>query len=60
MQQYMLRLVVESARRRTQQEVLDDICRRAEGFPPISVQSIVDDVRASREQREAHLLKATS
>ncbi len=52
LQQYMLRLVSEAASHRTQAEVLAEIRRRAETFPPITHQQLMDDLSASRGERD--------
>ena len=52
LQQYMLRLVAQSALRRSQEEVLAEIRHRAEAFPPVSHEQIIEDLRASREERD--------
>ncbi|MCL2317037.1 MAG: antitoxin [Actinomycetia bacterium] len=50
LQQYMLAMATQSAGRRTQREVLDEIRRRARTFPPISTEDILADLRAGRDR----------
>jgi len=54
LQQYMLAMARQSAGRRTQGEILDEIRRRARTFPPITTEEILAELRASREQDAEH------
>jgi len=53
LQKYTLQMIVDNARRKTQREVLDEIARRAEKFPPVSREQLLADLYASREEDAA-------